>query len=184
MNTRTLHLPRTALLLVGTALAATACGSGTYGSSSSSSTGASPTQGGGGAIVSIASVDGTSTLVSSDGHTLYDAKAESPDNILCVDSCTSFWKPLIASGQQASQAASTLHQSFAVVSRPDGKTQLAYAGHPLYTFTQEGAHQLRGNGFTDEFQGTHFEWVAATTGGPASAPPSTGMATRGGGYGY
>ena len=181
MNARTLHSSQVTLLLAGIALAVTACGSGGYGASTTGSSPPASAAAGTGAVVSTATVDGTTTLVGADGHTLYDAKAESPSTILCVDTCTNFWKPVGASEQQAQQASRALHQSFAVVTRPDGATQLTYAGHPLYTFTQEGAHQLRGNGFTDEFGGTHFEWVAATVGGSVSTSPSAGM---GGGYGY
>jgi predicted lipoprotein with Yx(FWY)xxD motif len=162
------------LLLGGVALAAAACGSGGNAASSGSAADSSPTGASNGALVSRASVDGTSILAGADGHTLYSASGESANHILCVDSCTSFWKPVMASQQQAQQASSTLGQSFTVVSRPDGGMQLAYAGHPLYTFTQEGAHQLRGNGFTDKFQGTSFTWSAAGTGGSAGAQPSAG----------
>jgi predicted lipoprotein with Yx(FWY)xxD motif len=179
MNTRRLHSSKAALLLGGVALAAAACGSG--GASTSASSGGD----GGGAIVTMASVDGTSTLATSDGHTLYDTKSESADDIYCVDACTKFWKPLMASAKQAQEATSALAETFTVVSRPGGGgTQLAFGGHPLYTFTQEGAHQLRGNGFSDEFQGTHFEWTAAGTTGAASSQPSMASQGTGGGYGY
>ncbi|MDH2416469.1 hypothetical protein [Nocardioides sp. CER19] len=181
MNARTLRTLKPATALGAIALAVAACGS-SNASTSGGSTGASSA---GRAIVAMASVDGTSTLATSDGHTLYDASGETPDHILCVGACTHFWKPLMASGQQAEQASSTLAETFSAVSRPDGGTQLALAGHPLYTFTQEGAHQLRGNGFKDEFQGTSFQWSAATTGGKVSMPPSTGSTGTGsGGYGY
>ena len=181
MSTRTLHHSKTALLLGGVALAAAACGSGNAAPSASSG------GGGSGALVTTASVDGTSILATSDGHTLYDTKSESAEAIYCVDACTKFWKPLMASEKQAQLASTALAESFTVVSRPGGGTQLALRGHPLYTFTQEGAHQLRGNGFSDDFQGTHFEWTAAGSNGAASPQPSTGSSPgtgSGGGYGY
>jgi predicted lipoprotein with Yx(FWY)xxD motif len=165
MNTTTLHLWKAASLIGGVALAAAACGSGGNTSTASGALNASPGGGSNGAIVSTASVDGTRTLASADGHTLYAASGESSHHILCTDACTSFWKPLMASTQQARQATATLNKDFTAVSRPDGGTQLAYAGHPLYTFAQEGAHELRGNGFADDFQGTHFTWSAAGTNG-------------------
>ena len=136
--------------------------------------------------MSTATVDGAMTLVDGTGHTLYDTTAESAGHILCVGTCTSFWKPVAATQQQAQRASSSLGQAFSVLSRPGGGTQLAFDGHPLYTFTQEGAHQLSGNGFADQFQGTHFTWAAATVGGSTMAPPSTGStgSGNGGGGGY
>lgn len=132
-----------------------------------------------------ASIAGTGILATADGHTLYDAKSESAHAIYCIGACTHFWKPLMASERQAQQASSALGETFTVVDRPDGGTQLAIGGHPLYTFTQEGAQELRGNGFSDEFEGTHFVWTAAGANSSASALPS--MRSRGsgsGGYGY
>jgi predicted lipoprotein with Yx(FWY)xxD motif len=179
MNTWTNHSTKTALLLGGVALAAAACGSG------NAATNASSGGGGSGAVVTTATVDGTRVLATSDGHTLYDTKSESAADINCIDSCTHFWKPLMASETQAEQASSALAETFGVATRPDGGSQLTLGGHPLYTFTQEGAHQLRGNGFSDEFEGTHFEWTAA--GAKASGSQPSGGSSQGtgsGGYGY
>jgi len=191
MDMQTLHTPKIALVLGGLALAAAACGTGSGTSTSASPSGASATSGSSGAVVSTESVDGTAGVVSADGHTLYDAKGESPRHILCVDTCTSIWKPVLASRQQAQRASSALDQTFTVAARPDGGTQLVYAGHPLYMFAPEGPHQLQGNGAADEFGGTHFDWSAATTAAApigASSPSGPRMGSKptsgGGGYGY
>jgi hypothetical protein len=45
---------------------------------------------------------------------------------------------------------------------------------PLYSFTDEEPGRLDGDGFVDDFQGTHFEWAAATTGA------ATGSSSAGG----
>lgn len=173
------------LLLGGVALAAAACGSST--TSTSATTGGS-TSGMSAGVVSAVSVDGTKTLAASDGHTLYSPTNEANGQIHCVGACTSFWKPLTATQQQAQQASSTLHQQFGVVKRPDGGTQLTVAGHPLYTFTPEGAHELQGNNVTDSFSGTQFTWMAALTHGASSGSTSgSGGSTSGGsggGYSY
>jgi predicted lipoprotein with Yx(FWY)xxD motif len=142
--------------------------------------------GGGGAaasagIVSVANVDGNQVLADSHGRTLYSAAAEEGGKILCIDACTSFWKPVVASPGDAHRAAEALGADLSLLKRPDGEKQLTFDGLPLYTFAEEDAGQLEGDGFVDDFQGTHFEWQAARTdGGDGSKPQESG----GGGYGY
>jgi predicted lipoprotein with Yx(FWY)xxD motif len=131
--------------------------------------------------VSMAEVDGTDVLADSSGKTLYTAAVEKDGKILCVDGCVSFWDPLLGSSADADSAAADLDADIGVVKRPDGEQQLTFDGLPLYTFTEEGAGKLDGDGFEDDFQGTHFEWEAARTSGGSSAPSDNG---QGGGYGY
>jgi predicted lipoprotein with Yx(FWY)xxD motif len=145
--------------------------------------GSDPSPGGStGGFVSVASVDGTDVLVDSDGSTLYTTPAEQDGQIYCVDACTAFWEPVVATSQQAKTAATELDADLAVVKRPDGDTQLTYAGLPLYTFTEEDPGQLEGDGFVDDFQGTHFEWEAARTDGTSS--PATPDDNDDGGFDY
>jgi predicted lipoprotein with Yx(FWY)xxD motif len=129
-------------------------------------------------IVSIASVDGTEVLADPQGRTLYTAAVEEGGTILCVDACTSFWEPVLASPAEADEAATELGADLSVLKRPEGGQQLTFDGLPLYTFAEEDAGQLEGDGFVDDFQGTHFEWQAARTDG------DSGSNTQGGGYGY
>jgi predicted lipoprotein with Yx(FWY)xxD motif len=118
----------------------------------------------GAGIVSVQSVDGTDVLVDSEGRTLYTAEVEQGGRILCTDACTSFWDPVGARASEADSAAADLDLDLGVVRRPDGGEQLTFDGLPLYSFTEEGPGQLDGDGFVDDFEGTHFEWAAATTG--------------------
>jgi predicted lipoprotein with Yx(FWY)xxD motif len=129
-------------------------------------------------IVSVASVDGNDVLADTQGRTLYTADVEKGGKILCVGGCTSFWAPVIASADDAQAAASELDGDFSVLRRPEGSRQLTFDGLPLYTFTEEAAGQLTGDGFVDDFDGTRFEWQAARTDG------GSGSNTRSGGYGY
>ena len=137
-------------------------------------------------IVSVANVDGTDVLADSAGKTLYSAAVEKGDKILCVDACTSFWDPMLASSADAKKAAGELDANVGVVKRPDGARQLTFDGLPLYTFAEEDAGKLEGDGFVDDFQGTHFEWEAARTSGGSQSSGSSGPSdnTPGGGYGY
>jgi predicted lipoprotein with Yx(FWY)xxD motif len=163
------------MLVVGVAaLGIVACG-GSDDDSGASAAGSSA------AIVSVASVDGTDVLADSAGKTLYSADVENGGRIHCVGACTSFWKPMLASAAEAKQAAAGLGANLGVVRRPDGERQLTFDALPLYTFAEEGAGELEGDGFADDFQGTHFVWNAARTSGGASAP---GESSPGSGYGY
>lgn len=136
-----------------------------------------------GSPVSVASVDGTDVLVDSEGHTLYTAEVEEGGQIRCVDACTSLWEPIIASAAEVDAVSTALRDELGVVDRPDGGSQLTYNGLPLYTFAEEGAGELRGDGISDDFQGTHFEWSAATT-AESGTPGSDAPSDSGDGYGY
>ncbi len=122
-------------------------------------------------LVSVQDVDGTEVLADAEGRTLYTAAVEQ-DGILCTDGCTAFWAPTIAASDEAESAAADLGLELSVIQRPDGDRQLTLNGLPLYSFTEEGPGQLEGDGFVDDFQGTRFEWQAATTGDSAEPEPA------------
>lgn len=191
MNTFKTRLTGVALGSAAIALVAAACGSsGGSSNAGAGAPGANSTAGASGQLVSMATVDGTKVLAAADGHTLYSTVAEKGGNIYCVGSCTTFWKPLMATSAQEKAVHGSFSAKLGVVKRPDGGSQLTFDGRPLYTFAEEGAHQLKGNGFKDNFQGTQFVWKAATTSGSTapSGPPKTGSSytktTGGGGNGY
>jgi predicted lipoprotein with Yx(FWY)xxD motif len=156
-------------LLVGAAaLGVTACGGSDDESGGSAATGVG--------VVSVASVDGTDVLADSTGKTLYSAAVEK-GGIRCTAGCTAFWDPVAATSADAKHAAGETGARLGVVTRPDGREQLTLGGLPLYTFAEEGAGKLQGDGFADDFEGTHFEWHAARTSGGSPA-------SSGGGRGY
>jgi predicted lipoprotein with Yx(FWY)xxD motif len=124
-------------------------------------------------LVSMGSVDGTDVLADAQGRTLYTADVEKGNKILCTEGCTSFWNPVKASAKAAKAAAADLDLNLGDVKRPDGARQLTLDGLPLYTFTQEGPGKLTGDGFADDFNGTHFEWAAAGTAGGSPAGGAT-----------
>jgi predicted lipoprotein with Yx(FWY)xxD motif len=167
------------LVIGAVALGVVACGSG----DDESVAGAAGSSSG---LVSVANVDGTDVLADSAGQTLYSAAVEKGGKILCVDACLSFWDPMPASSAGAKKASGALDANFGVVKRPDGERQLTFDGLPLYTFAEEGAGKLEGDGFVDDFQGTHFAWEAARTSGgsPSSGSGAPSDNNSGGGYGY
>ena len=162
------------LVIGAAALGVAGCGSDSGGAAASGSAAG---------VVSVANVDGTDVLADSAGKTLYSAAAEKGGEIHCVAACTSSWKPMLASSADAEKAATELEANLGVVKRPDGDEQLTFDGLPLYTFAEEGAGKLDGDGFADDFQGTHFEWKAARTSGSSdSSSPSDDRPS--GSYGY
>jgi predicted lipoprotein with Yx(FWY)xxD motif len=172
MRLSTTRLVTAAVAIGAASLALAACGDG---DGDDSGNGAAATASGGSGVVSIQNVEGTDVLADSEGRTLYTAEVEK-GRIRCTGACTSFWDPVSASAMQSKSASADLDLDLGVVQRPDGADQLTFKGLPLYRFTEEGAGQLDGDGFVDDFEGTHFEWAAATTGaGSASSgsdPPS------------
>jgi predicted lipoprotein with Yx(FWY)xxD motif len=169
---RSIKNPLTALVAVGlAALVLAACGNSNDDNGSATASNASTSSG----IVSVKDVDGTDVLANSQGKTLYTADVEKGGQIMCTGSCNSIWEPATATAKQASSASSQLDVKLGTVKRPDGGQQLTFKGMPLYSFTQEGAGELDGNGVADDFSGTHFVWSAASTSGSStmSAPSSS-----------
>lgn len=125
-------------------------------------------------------------LTSETGMTLYRLSGERTGHFICTSaSCLQVWHPVtaLAGGTGGSTVA-----SLSVVKRPDGSSQVAYQGMPLYTFAQDARPgDAKGQGLKDV--GT---WNAVDVSRPASsAPATTTTATpespapaTGGGYHY
>ena len=135
-----------------------------------------------GAAVTVASIDDTDVLADADGRTLYTADVEADGEILCTRGCEAIWDPALGSDADAQVAADDTGAEIGVIERPNGDSQLALDGAPLYAFTEESPGELTGDGFADEFEGTAFVWSVATAPG-AAAPASDDGGTGGGGYG-
>jgi predicted lipoprotein with Yx(FWY)xxD motif len=139
--------------------------------------------------VSVKSVGGAGTvLVDSAGQALYASDQESAAHkVLCTGACNSFWEPLTASGNVNSS--SSVPGKLGVVKRPDGAMQITYNGDPVYSFTQDQAGEVTGDGFKDAFDGQQFTWHVITVGNAAGASDSNGSGSagsggNGGGSGY
>jgi predicted lipoprotein with Yx(FWY)xxD motif len=145
-----------------------ACGGGGSDNNAGGSTGS-----GSGAAAVKTSPTGSlgAILVNSAGKTLYFADGESAGSIKCTGECVGFWSPLTTSGNAAPQASGDLTAQFTMVKRPGGgDMQVAYNGHPLYTFKlDKSAGSTMGNDFKDSFGGTNFTWHAVTAAGAAAA---------------
>ena len=128
----------------------------------------------GGSSTSNSSSSTTSgVLKDTSGMALYSPAGESATNIRCTGQCTSIWVP-VRPGHAKVTGAST-------ITRPDGTKQLVVAGKPLYTFVQDSAGKVSGNGAKDAFSGKQFTWHVVQSGGTVSSSPMP--ASGGGGYG-
>jgi predicted lipoprotein with Yx(FWY)xxD motif len=87
-------------------------------------------------------------LVNAQGRTLYLFKKDSGGRSACTGECVKFWPPLRASGKPiAGHGVSA--SKLGTIRRSDGKPQVTYKGHPLYTFQQDTkAGQTNGQGLT------------------------------------
>ena len=167
-----------------------ACGGDDDNSSDSGTSAGTSAAGGaaGGDTVSTQSISGTGTvLVDSSGRALYTNDMDKGTKIACTEECAAEWLPLVVQGQPSSSDGA-VQSKLGTVKRPDGTTQVTYGGLPLYTFVEDTAGQVTGNGEADSFGGTDFTWTVASTsgsagGGSAAAPTTTSdSSSSGGGY--
>ena len=116
-----------------------------------------------GATVGVADIDGQSVLVNASGQALYVSDEEGDGSVLCVsDGCLAFWEPLvIESGEPTGEVSGEL----GTVQRPEGGNQVTLDGRPLYTFSEDSAGEVNGDGLADTFDGQTLTWRVTTTTG-------------------
>jgi predicted lipoprotein with Yx(FWY)xxD motif len=97
-------------------------------------------------IVSTAKTSLGRVLVNSRGHTLYLFGKDRNGKSSCSGQCASFWPPLIASGKPT-VAGGAKGSLIGVIKRADGRRQVTYNHHPLYTFVKDKSKgQTKGEG--------------------------------------
>ncbi len=74
-------------------------------------------------------------LVTSDGLTLYVLAGDSATHSTCTADCASAWPPLLVKAGTKVKGGTGVHAAFTTFKRGDGGTQVAYKGHPLYSWT-------------------------------------------------
>lgn len=111
---------------------------------------------------------GTMILVDSQGFTLYTFSKD-PTNTFhphCNGNCAATWPPLILSGSAPVASGEALGTQLGAIKLSDGKLQVDYAGHPLYTYALEKKPgQTLGSGVSS-FGGT---WHALTPQGKVAS---------------
>src|SRR5690606_32887506 len=74
------------------------------------------------------------------------------DGSKCVDACTVVWMPVAVTAATPSGGPGLDASLVTVVQRPDGSSQVAYNGHPLYRYTADsGAGSGAGHGVEDKW---------------------------------
>jgi predicted lipoprotein with Yx(FWY)xxD motif len=161
-----LALPLAVLALAG-------CG----GSSSDSGSPTPPkTENGRAATIGVADEGLGKILVDSQARTLYLFQQDTGTKSTCAGACAVNWPPLLENGTPAvgSGANASL---LGTTARPNGKRQITYNGHPLYTFVKDTkAGDTNGQGLS-AFGGN---WYAVSP----SGNQVTGQSSSGGGGGY
>jgi predicted lipoprotein with Yx(FWY)xxD motif len=134
-----------AVLLPLTALTLAACGGGNSAPAASptlkpAATRHAPT-------VRVAKTRLGKILVNSRGRTLYLFKKDSGTKSACFGACATAWPPLRASKPTVGRGAKA--SLVGTTRRSDGKPQVTYNGHPLYTFIKDKkSGDTTGEGFT------------------------------------
>jgi predicted lipoprotein with Yx(FWY)xxD motif len=88
-------------------------------------------------------------ITTSSGHTLYLFRADHGTTRACYGKCATYWPPLMATGKPT--ASGRVKSSLlGTTKRKDGKLQVTYKGHPLYTFLlDKKPGQTAGEGSTN-----------------------------------
>ena len=122
----------TAAVIPLTALAVAGCGGG--GNNSTASSTPPKTASGQSAALGIENSSLGKILADSNGDTLYLFKKDAGSKSACTGACASAWPPLRASGKPTVGNGASASM-VGTTPRSDGKPQVTYNGHPVYTFT-------------------------------------------------
>jgi predicted lipoprotein with Yx(FWY)xxD motif len=122
------------------------------------------------ATVRVAKTNLGNVLVNSKGRTLYHFLADTGTTSTCEGACATNWPPLVASGTPKA-GKGTKASLLSTSPRSDGKTQVVYNGHPLYTFQgDKKAGATTGQGVN----AFGAQWFAVSgSGNDVTAQPST-----------
>jgi len=130
-----------------------------------------------GAVVSTAQTGLGRVIVTSNGRTLYLFGKDRNGKSACSGQCAAFWPPLITSGKPRVTGGASA-SLIGMTRRADGRLQVTYNHHPLYTFVKDTkAGQTNGEG-VNAFGAV---WNAMS---PAGAKIVKQSVSPGGGGGY
>jgi predicted lipoprotein with Yx(FWY)xxD motif len=112
-------------------------------------------------------------LTGEDTKTLYVFGKDTSGASTCTGNCATTWPPFTLDAGETAVAGTGVTGTISTIQRPDGSTQVAINGHPLYYFSgDQAAGDANGEGINGVW------YAAAGDGTPVQATPS------GGGYNY
>jgi predicted lipoprotein with Yx(FWY)xxD motif len=113
-------------------------------------------------------------LVNSRGHTLYLFAKDRNGKSSCSGSCAKFWPPLMSSGKPTA-GAGVKSSLLGTARRSDGRLQVTYNRHPLYTYAlDKRAGQTKGEG--NSLFGAKW-WAVSARGTAVKAPTNSSTST-------
>ena len=159
-----------AALLSGVVLVAAAFG----GTSSTARAGAPK-----GTLVALGKTALGKVLVDARGRTLYLFEKDKRGVSACFGACATYWPPLL-SPAKARPGSGVRASLLGMTRRANGKRQVTYAGHPLYTYAGDTkAGQTTGEGLTN----FGASWDVVSASGRAVEPTTSDSGGTGSGYG-
>jgi predicted lipoprotein with Yx(FWY)xxD motif len=130
-----------------------------------------------GTVVSTASSSLGRILVDVRGRTLYLFEKDKNDKSACAGQCATFWPPLIASGKPVAGAGAKA-SLLGTTKRADGRMQVTYNRHPLYTFAKDTKKGQTGG---EELSAFGAKWYVVSPAG-AKIEKRSAASRSGGGY--
>jgi predicted lipoprotein with Yx(FWY)xxD motif len=117
-----------------------------------------------GIAITTAGSDFGQMLFDRPGQAIYLFDKETTSRPECYRACATSWPPVLTQGPP--RATSAVRQGLlGTTERADGSSQVTYAGHPLYYYAHEDAHQVLCHNVT-EFGG---RWLVVTPEGTPAA---------------
>jgi predicted lipoprotein with Yx(FWY)xxD motif len=123
-----------------------------------------------GPVISTASTSLGRILVNSRGHTLYLFAKDRNGKSACLGQCATFWPPLIANGK-ARVSGGAKASLIGSIKRADGRRQVTYNHHPLYTFVKD---TKKGQTHGEAFSAFGAKWYAVSPAGAKVLPHAAG----------
>jgi predicted lipoprotein with Yx(FWY)xxD motif len=124
---------------------------------------------------------GGTYLTDGSGKTLYVFASDTGNTSNCTGACAAAWPPLTVSGSAKAGSGATA-SDVGTTKRSDGKTQVTYAGHPLYYYAGDSAAgQMNGQGI-NQFGGVWYIVDASGKSITAAASSSSSGTGAGGAW--
>jgi len=132
--------------------------------------------------VAVASSGLGRVLVDGRGRTLYLFAKDKHGKSACTGQCAGFWPPLIAHGKPLASAGAKA-SLLGTTKRADGRLQVTYNHHPLYTFVKDTSKGQTNGEAVNAFGAAWYAVSAAGAKVENNTMSSSGDPAQGG-YGY